>query len=116
MIAVPAHQADDRRGIDATGQEGPERHVADHADADGLVQLFEKGADRVRGRLRGRAYVAIRWYVPVPFPEAALFPDGAAAGLQLADTLEEGTRAGHVTVGEVVPERAAIRPFHKARV
>ncbi len=116
LLRNARHRRDDRARIDAAGQERPERHFGDHAQAHRLgqpaIQLF--------ARLR-QPYRIVQRELHVPVftrrrqRRAALDPQRMARR-QLEHALEDGARLGDVAEREVFLDRARIDLAAHARM
>ena len=95
-------------GIDAARQEGAQRHVGDHAQADRLLHpldQFVHGVRLVLHRHRRERHVPI--LLRQRTGDAALERE-RETGRQLVRTLENGARLRHVTVGKIFLDRQRI--------
>ena len=97
---VACHQRHDRRGVEATGEERAERHVAHHLHLHRIVQPAEEGLHNVLVRRRCLRSVAVRCEPVAPFGEPAVLPRRARSGRELADAFEQRLRPRHVAVRE----------------
>ena len=113
-VAVPRHQADDGARIHPAAQEGPERHVADHADAHGVV---EQGVELLDDRVVVAGAGRRERDVPPAFRrDGAVRVDAhPVPGGELLDVLEDALGVGHVLVGEEVPDGVRTQPALDAR-
>ena len=107
-LARLRHQRDDRRAVDATRQEGAERHIGDHAAAHALAhmrqQLLAERAGR-SGRAIGEADVPPaarrRYALPAPHQQAM-------AGGQLAHAGDQTGVVGDVAECQIILDRGRI--------
>ncbi len=100
-------QRADRRGVDAAGQEGPERRVAAQVDRHRIAHRRE---DRACGRVAGgagRPQVGPPEAVHVDRP--ARPGDHGVAGRQHPDRRRDGVRRRHVLEGQVPAQRVGVQ-------
>ena len=98
------HQGHHRRGIDAAGQKGAERHIRNHADAHRFVEFFQESGDRVGRQAACHARPAVGRRVIHVLAQHAVFPGGGRTGREFADAVEQGGRTGRIAVSEIIPD------------
>src|SRR5438093_8333622 len=104
------HERDDGGRIDATAQEGAERHVADQVRADGIAQHRPERLGCLRLVVRRRRILEARPDVPVAprGPGAAVAHGQRVAGREFDDALDDAQRIGDVAELQVRGHRTAI--------
>ncbi len=107
LAARLGHEGDHRRAVDAAGEEGAERHVGDHARADGGAQPLDHFLlERLQRRTDGAGEVDVPpLHRPRHRPAAA--DEEVMAGGQLPHALDDRAIVGDVAVGEISPRPPA---------
>ena len=107
-VGQPGHDRDHRAGVDATGQEGSQRHLGDHAQAYGFAQA--------RGELGagvGEADVVVEGEFDIPVLPGLWNRQAAAdaqrlAGAELLGAQKDGAGLGDVAQREVLLHRQRV--------
>jgi hypothetical protein len=108
IVRETGHQRDDRAGIYPSREEGPQRHLGDHAQADRLAQFLVELLTGLVYRTRG---IEGKAQVPVFLRRRRRLPTPQGQGMrrgQLARLTKDGSRLGDVTKRKVLLDRQRV--------